>query len=367
MDPLTHTLLGATAATTQPARSTPLAAAALILGANAPDVDAFLYFVGDADGALAFRRGWTHGLPAMLVWPLALAALLLIWRRLRPGPRPRLARLLAFCCLGVWSHPCLDWLNTYGMRWLMPFDGTWSYGDAVFIADPWLWLLLGGGLLLALRPRIVTWILTIVVAGGLCAWVAMRAPRFLPLVGAIALAVLAALALPVPQRARSRTAVAALLLAALYVGGRISLHRATEARVRTELAARGVGPVIGLMVGPVPVRLLAWDVLAETPDGYRFGRFEWGGSGLSLENRALPSPHRVGATEEARREHRAWEVAQRDPSVAGFVNWARFPWYQVEPTPDGVRVYLLDARYSRSAGRGFGGAVVEVPAENLGR
>ncbi len=45
--------------------------------------------------------------------------------------------------LGVATHPLLDWLNTYGIRLLMPLDPRWFYGDAVFIVDPWIWLVSG--------------------------------------------------------------------------------------------------------------------------------------------------------------------------------------------------------------------------------
>jgi inner membrane protein len=34
------------------------------------------------------------------------------------------------------SHLLLDYLNTYGVRPFLPFDGTWFYGDALFIIDP---------------------------------------------------------------------------------------------------------------------------------------------------------------------------------------------------------------------------------------
>ena len=47
------------------------------------------------------------------------------------------------------SHPLLDWLNTYGMRFLMPFDGRWFYGDALFIMDPLVWLLTGVAVVVA--------------------------------------------------------------------------------------------------------------------------------------------------------------------------------------------------------------------------
>ena len=59
--------------------------------------------------------------------------------------------LLLLSYLGVLSHVALDWLNTYGVRLLMPFDGRWFYGDTLFIIDPWLWLTLGVGVWLARR------------------------------------------------------------------------------------------------------------------------------------------------------------------------------------------------------------------------
>jgi membrane-bound metal-dependent hydrolase YbcI (DUF457 family) len=30
------------------------------------------------------------------------------------------------------SHPALDFLNVYGVRWLMPFDATWFFGDVLY-------------------------------------------------------------------------------------------------------------------------------------------------------------------------------------------------------------------------------------------
>ena len=31
----------------------------------------------------------------------------------------------------------------------MPFSDRWFYGDTLFIVDPWLWLILGGAVMLA--------------------------------------------------------------------------------------------------------------------------------------------------------------------------------------------------------------------------
>ena len=74
MDNLAHTLAGASLAQAGLKRYTPLATTTLVIGANLPDVDALATFWG-GDFSLLFRRGWTHGVLAMLVWPLALTAL----------------------------------------------------------------------------------------------------------------------------------------------------------------------------------------------------------------------------------------------------------------------------------------------------
>src|SRR5690606_3922380 len=57
--------------------------------------------------------------------------------------------LLALSYLATLTHPLLDWLNTYGIRLLMPLSDRWFYGDALFIIDPWMWLLAGASVVLA--------------------------------------------------------------------------------------------------------------------------------------------------------------------------------------------------------------------------
>ena len=134
-------------------RKTAFGATTLAIAANLPDIDAFIYFFGDGVDALAFRRGWTHGILAMLVLPLLLALCMRGVGRLRkadPGSPPSSWRwLIVLSAIGVWSHPLLDLLNTYGVRLLMPFSNRWFYGDALYIVDPWLYLSLGLGWYLA--------------------------------------------------------------------------------------------------------------------------------------------------------------------------------------------------------------------------
>ena len=138
----------------RPQAPDPLAASTLIIAANIPDLDGACY-LHSADLAFAFRRGWTHGVLAVALLPVVLTAAMLavdrvLSRRARPRRQPaRPLVLLALAALGVLSHPFLDWLNNYGVRLLMPFSDRWFYGDTLFIVDPWLWLILGGAVMLA--------------------------------------------------------------------------------------------------------------------------------------------------------------------------------------------------------------------------
>jgi inner membrane protein len=359
MDPLTHTLVGASLASSKLGEKTRYAAPALIIGANLPDVDVLSYFAG-GDVALGFRRGWTHGVLALVVLPLILAGILWCWDRWRkkkgPGPPLAAAWLLGLSYLAVATHPTLDWLNTYGMRWLMPFSDTWYYGDSVFIMDPWLWLILGVGWFLGRRGTRGLVITFAVMATLLFRVVATRAPEYIPAVAVVVALLLFALVLRIgrdPRRAQ-RVAVAGLVLGAVYIASLIGLRAITEQKVRAELAQQGLGSVERLMVGPVPANPLAWDVVAELGDHYRYGRFTWSRQGsLDLADTALP---RAEASV-------LWPDIEASGQAAGFRRWVRFPWLEIEADGTSRRVYLMDARYTRRRTLGFGGAAIELPPD----
>src|SRR6185295_8466000 len=76
IDPVCHTLAGAALARSGLARRTALGTATLLIGANLPDLDVLAYLDGPA-ADLSFRRGWTHGLPALIVLPFVLTAAIL--------------------------------------------------------------------------------------------------------------------------------------------------------------------------------------------------------------------------------------------------------------------------------------------------
>ncbi len=151
MDNITHSLVGALLGQAGLKKKTGLAMPALIIGANIPDVDAACFFWLEGVEHLGFRRGITHGPMAWILLPLILAGLLWGYDRWqdRCGTRPKdrlpvnFKWLFLLGFIATLSHPALDWLNVYGVRFLEPFSSQWFYGDTLFIIDVWLWALMG--------------------------------------------------------------------------------------------------------------------------------------------------------------------------------------------------------------------------------
>jgi len=159
MDNLTHSLVGAVLGQCGLKRKTGLAMPALIIGANLPDVDVSCFAWTTGLEHLAFRRGITHGPIALVLLPLALAAMLWAWDRwqAKRGKRPEgrlpvhFGWLFALSFLACLTHPALDWLNNYGIRLLEPFSHRWFYGDVLFIIDLWVLVMLIAGVWLSRR------------------------------------------------------------------------------------------------------------------------------------------------------------------------------------------------------------------------
>jgi inner membrane protein len=119
-----------------------------MIGANFPDLDVVAVFF---ENSVHWRRGHTHGFLAMAILPFVLAWIMRAWDRgvrLRrnPGATPAdFRQLTILSALAIWTHPTLDFMNTYGMRWLMPFLNRWFYADGLFIIDLWVLLALVAG------------------------------------------------------------------------------------------------------------------------------------------------------------------------------------------------------------------------------
>jgi inner membrane protein len=282
----------------------------LLIGANLPDVDVVSYWDGPL-GDLAFRRGWTHGIPALIVWPFLLTGAILLLdrcaRRVRhivPARYPR--EVLRLSAIAIASHPVLDTLNTYGVRWLMPFDGRWFYGDTLFIVDPWMWLLLGLGLGFS--------------RGG-----------------------------------RDRAARLGLAAAAAYVLVMVGVAVAGRRLASAELAEMGGGAVRQLLVAPAPADPFTRRVVARQADGYRTATFRW----LTRPHIDRTSVRRFPAPNP---DDPALLAAAGTVPGRRFLGWARFPMVEVEPRSAGAVIHLVDLRYRESAGPGFAAVSVPLPA-----
>jgi inner membrane protein len=295
MDNVCHTLVGAALAEAGLKRRTTLGAATLMIGANFPDIDVLAILFGHS---VDFRRGWTHGVLALALLPILLTAIMVGWDRVVAArrtvavgaERPRRAvprELLLLSTISILTHPTLDWMNEYGMRWLMPFSGRWFYGDTLFIVDPWLWAVLGVGVALA-------------------------------------------------RRTGTRPARLALVVAAAYAIVMLGVGAASQVVARRALAAQGLEPSSRLMVSAAFANPLRRRVLLDDGGRYHYGILSLGATSRLVMPRVIetnasrPEAMQAAGTAEGRR----------------FLVWARFPFYVIEPQTEGILVRIADARYS---------------------
>ena len=305
MDNLCHTLVGAALAESGLRRRTRYATFALVIGANLPDIDVLALFGNDG---LGFRRGITHGIPALVLWPFVLTGLVLLWHRFITRARglpPVPKELLRISALAILTHPTLDWMNTYGMRWLMPFDGRWFSADALFIIDPWLYLMLGAAWFVGRASR----------------HDASSAERF---------------GIRGEAFARRMLALAAVYIVAMMAlsayGKRIAARElALESPTRREL-----------MIAPVFLDSWRRLVTAKVDGEYRFGAVSWRNNGLRLNPEPIPPQLDL------------LDGVARTKQLESLLDWARFPFARME----GDFVRIDDARYASRGGRSFAGVVV---------
>ena len=275
MDNLTHSFVGAAVAElalrdgAMPAQRR-LFLAAGVVASNFPDLD--LVYVGITPpplGYLLHHRGHTHtlvGLVAQLVLLALLCSLLPATRRLAAADRTRLLVLIA---VSLGGHLLMDASNTYGVHPFYPFDSRWYYGDAVFILEPWLWILLGAAAAVNAKSRLLR--------AGLAALVLVP-PIFLASLdvisaGTLAALVAAAVVLAWAGRSLSRRAraAAALCASALFLAMMFGLSRVAEARTLDLLGPARPGQIIDIILNPNPASPLCWAVIAVERDEHEYG------------------------------------------------------------------------------------------------
>jgi inner membrane protein len=284
MDNICHTLVGVAAARAGLNTKTSFATATLAISANLPDIDVLAFATGIPPVAL--RRGWTHGVIAQLVLPVLFALVMHAWSR-RKGRPAHLPWLIALSYIGVFTHVFLDYLNTYGVRLLMPVSNEWFYGDAVFIVDPWLWLALGIGAFFARRG----------------------------------------------QRAPAR---AGLAIATIYIVAMLASARAARGIVEDRWIDTMGSPPTKLMVGPVPVNPFRKTIIVEAGDRYLRGTFSWYPRDIRFDPAEVPKNDRSPLIDRAK---------QQEPDFNAILVWSRFPYWQIEAGADAARVSLNDLRF----------------------
>jgi inner membrane protein len=270
VDNLTHSLVGLalsevalrdTAA--RPERRLFLAVG--LIASNAPDFD--LLYTGATPAPLGYllhHRGHTHTIPGLIV--LGLLITFACWlvptvRRLSDGHR---VRLLLLIYASVFVHLLLDAFNSYGIHPFYPLDARWYYGDAIFIFEPWVWLLLG---------VVAAWNLESRIARFAIATVLTLLPITLVVLGIVsarALATLAvagvALAWAVRHMSRRTRAIAALAATALAFAGMFGLSRMAGVAARSALEPERRGELVDVILTPNPASVLCWAMIAVQKD-----------------------------------------------------------------------------------------------------
>ncbi len=271
--------------------------AALILGANMPDIDVFF---GNAPwDPLAIHRGFTHGLVGgVLVMPPLLAALLWLLDRwqvgrgvaFKSGLPMRVGWLIALSYLGALTHPLLDLLTTYSVQLLSPFSNRWFHADGLFIIDIWVWLLLAVAIGVSKRRE----------QKG-------REWRRIPQVAIGILLAYIALNLLITQRANAAVRQ--------WAGGR---------------------PAEAIFASPPPVAFWRRDLVWREIDCYRRSRYDplTGGFGTVSDCRPTNMSNPL-----------VREAVRRDPRLRKFLKWSILPQADVVREPCSARVAIGDARY----------------------
>jgi inner membrane protein len=375
LENLTHTFVGLAAAKAGLERTSPYATLTCVVAANLPDADIVTLAYGPYV-YLEEHRGVSHSVAGALVLGLLLPALVFGAARLsarlrkRP-PRARLKGLLISSLLVTASHPLLDWTNSYGVRPLLPWDGSWVYGDLVFIIDPWLWLLLGGACFLSAsqtRLRGVAWgalgLLMTAALVFLPRRMSAGVPALAYVIWFVALvAVAGARLVNLPARWGRAIPAAALALVVAYWGGLALCH--ARAVGHAEAAARAVAAERGETVWRVAAMPMladptAWRAAAETDRATH--RFELSinqppSAGLLRNHVRVEKPSGEEAALAAR--------AAGDERARVLLDFARFPVSRLRRGCVGeVIVQFSDLRFTEPGRNSRGGSFsLEVPVK----
>jgi inner membrane protein len=287
----------------------------MTLAAEAPDLDVFGRFRGPVFG-FAHHRGFTHSfLGLVLVSAVVVGFMYVVWRlrgrKTNSGLPPRWGRLFGLAYLAGLSHILLDFTNNYGVRPFWPFWERWYEWDIVFIVEPVLLVALTLGLIMP----------------GLFGLIDQEIGR--------------------PQkRPRGRAAaIAALVVMVMLWGVRDFEHR----RAVKALEARTYEQAEPIRVGAFPTYLnpFLWHGVVETQNFFVLADVDSAIPEVDPGNnlQRIDKPQETPATLAAKATYLG----------RVYLDWAKFPITETEPTLDGESIVQFhDLRFAgllRAAGR----------------
>jgi inner membrane protein len=371
MDNLTHSLVGLTAAKAGLEKLSPGATTLCVLAANAPDSDIVVLAFGDRWTFLHHHRGITHAVVGVIslaiILPLIFYGVDRLWSRYKDQPpKTKLKGLMLASFIASATHPLLDWTNNYGIRFFLPWSQQWSYGDLVFIVDPYMWLILGGAVFLLTARSMFLRVIWAVIA-ALTTFLVVASPRsgglpYPTLIAVLWIATIVAFIVLAIKGARERwgrkIAFVAIAFVLCYWSFLAFAHSRAMARGNEEaakLASANGETVARLAAMPRLANPFRWDCVFETDRAlYRFdlGLLDAGtGSAVRYDK---PGPELNGVVD--------YVSQQRSAQI--FLNFARFPVLKLADPGCTTRtlVQLADLRYTEP-GRSRGSFALELPID----
>lgn len=103
-----------------------------VVGSQAPDIDTILKLRNNAV-YIRNHRGITHSIPAVLLWPIAIAAFIYAFI-----PEANFLHLWIWTFLAVFLHVFVDIFNAYGTQALRPFSSKWVALGFISTFDPFI-------------------------------------------------------------------------------------------------------------------------------------------------------------------------------------------------------------------------------------
>lgn len=103
-----------------------------VIGSQAPDIDTVLKLRNNAV-YIRNHRGITHSIPAVLLWPIGIVAVIYPF-----FPEANLLHLWLWTFFAVFLHVFVDIFNAYGTQALRPFSSKWVALGVINTFDPFI-------------------------------------------------------------------------------------------------------------------------------------------------------------------------------------------------------------------------------------